>query len=96
MDDIFHYSTETERDILDSLEKDEWKLLDNQDTWRTLLAKTAENTLIKDQRINIRINKSDLEEIKYKASVEGMPYQTLISSIVHKYVTGQLCDPIAK
>ena len=90
MDDILHYSLGTEQDILDSLEKDEWKLLENQETWRTILKKTAKNTLNKDQRINIRMSKSDLESIKYKANEERMPYQTLISSIVHKYVTGQL------
>jgi len=44
----------------------------------------------KDKRINIRVPARDLEELQIKAMQEGMPYQTLIASILHKYVTGQL------
>jgi len=44
----------------------------------------------KDKRINIRVPARDLEELQIKAMQEGMPYQTLIASILHKFVTGQL------
>ena len=44
----------------------------------------------KDQRINIRISSRDLEDLKIKAMEEGMPYQTLIASVLHRYATGQL------
>jgi len=46
----------------------------------------------KDQRINIRISSKDLEAIQKRALEEGLPYQTLISSLLHKYVSGRLRD----
>ena len=52
----------------------------------------AKNTLLKDQRMNIRIAQRDLEGLKTKALEEGMPYQTLVSSVLHKYVTGKLIE----
>ena len=52
----------------------------------------ALNTIRKDKRVNIRINEHDLEGIKRKAIEEGLPYQTLISSILHKYLNGKLVD----
>jgi predicted DNA binding CopG/RHH family protein len=47
---------------------------------------------MKAERINIRINEADLQTLKEKAVEEGLPYQTLISSILHKYVSGTLID----
>ena len=47
-------------------------------------------TLIKDRRINIRMSSKDLAQIQTLAAQEGIPYQTLIASIVHKYVGGYL------
>lgn len=46
----------------------------------------------KDKRINIRLSGRDLNEIKRKAIIEGIPYQTLVSSILHKYVNGRLVE----
>jgi len=48
----------------------------------------AKNFLKKSQRINIRMNEFDLNHIKRRAAQEGIPYQTLISSILHKYAAG--------
>lgn len=50
----------------------------------------ARATAIKDRRVNIRLSAGDLQDIQVKALEEGMPYQTLIASVLHKYVTGQL------
>lgn len=50
----------------------------------------AENHVRKDQRMNIRISQRDLERIKSKAMEEGIPYQTLVTSVLHKYVSGKL------
>lgn len=50
----------------------------------------ARATALKDRRVNIRMSSSDLQDIQVKAMEEGLPYQTLISSVLHKYVTGQL------
>lgn len=54
------------------------------------LESAARETLRKDKRINIRLPSHDLVEIKRLAAREGVPYQTLISSILHKYATGEL------
>lgn len=55
----------------------------------------ARATAIKDRRVNIRLSSGDLSDIQVKALEEGMPYQTLIASVLHKYVTGQLAEPRA-
>jgi predicted DNA binding CopG/RHH family protein len=81
-----------ERSLIKSLETEKWKPVKNIDTWKTLLSKTAASTLSKDKRMNIRITKNDLEGIKLKAAEEGIPYQTLIASIIHKYITGRLME----
>ena len=53
-------------------------------------AVTAKYT--KRKAINIKVLESDLERLKAKALEEGMPYQTLLNSVLHKYLTGQLVD----
>ena len=52
----------------------------------------ARATAIKDKRVNIRLSSIDLLDIQAKALEEGMPYQTLIASVLHKYVTGKLAE----
>lgn len=59
---------------------------------RAELVSTAKNTVRKDKRINIRISNRDLKAVQLKASEEGIPYQTLVSSIIHKYISGSLKD----
>ena len=56
------------------------------------LKSAAEETFKKDRRINIRISSRDLEGLQRRALEEGVPYQTLVSSILHKYVSGSLLD----
>lgn len=53
----------------------------------------ARATAIKDKRVNIRLSSGDLADIQARALEEGMPYQTLIASVLHKYVTGRLLEP---
>ena len=50
------------------------------------------NAANKTKNINIRISAFDIEKIKQRSAEEGIPYQTLISSIIHKYITGSLVD----
>ena len=52
----------------------------------------ARATAIKDRRVNIRLSSNDLREIQARALAEGLPYQTLIASVLHKYVTGRLTE----
>ncbi|GHT53263.1 hypothetical protein FACS189485_19220 [Spirochaetia bacterium] len=46
----------------------------------------------KTKNINIRISEYDLGKVKQKSAEEGLPYQTLVSSIIHKYIAGTLVD----
>ena len=52
----------------------------------------ARATAIKDRRVNIRLSSGDLSDIQVKALEEGVPYQTLIASVLHKYVSGRLAE----
>lgn len=52
----------------------------------------ARATAMKDRRVNIRLSSGDLADIQVKALEEGVPYQTLIASVLHKYVTGRLAE----
>ncbi|MES0490714.1 MAG: antitoxin [Leptospirales bacterium] len=81
-----------EKEILNSYEEGEWKSVQNLDSKIKEYSNYAKNTLRKDKRINIRINEKDLESIQNIAIDEGIPYQTLISSLIHKFVSGKLID----
>ena len=50
----------------------------------------ARATLVKSRRVNIRLSAADLMDIQARAYEEGVPYQTLIASVLHKYVSGRL------
>ena len=82
--------TREEKNLLDSYEKGEWRSIKNVKTEVNRYQKIAQATIRKDKRINIRIAAKDLEDIQKKAIEEGIPYQTLISSILHKYASGRL------
>ena len=79
-----------EREILDAIESGKWELVKPIKSELARYAEIARNTVRKDQRMNIRISKTDLNRIKARAVEEGIPYQTLIASIIHKYVSGSL------
>jgi predicted DNA binding CopG/RHH family protein len=57
---------------------------------KELLGSVAKATFRKDRRLNIRLSSKDLEAIQKRALAEGLPYQTLISSLLHKYASGRL------
>ena len=79
-----------ENELLSSFERDEWKTVANVEKEKVRARKTAEKTLRKDVRINIRLSSSDVINIKQIAAYEGLPYQTLIASVLHKYAAGHL------
>jgi predicted DNA binding CopG/RHH family protein len=81
-----------EKKLIVEIERDEWKPMRDSTTLRKKLRDAAKATMLKDQRMNIRIAKRDLESLKARALEEGMPYQSLVSSILHKYITGRLVD----
>ncbi len=84
--------TKEEKEILDSFEKGEWIPVKNMAKRKEELIKYARNTLKKDKRLNIRICERDLNELQRKAIIEGLPYQTYVSSIIHKFVNGKLIE----
>ena len=81
----------SEQAILDDFDAGEFKS-DLTTERRKMLAKAAEDTIKKDKRINIRISGRDLSALQRRALEQGIPYQTLVSSILHKYLSGNLRD----
>ena len=79
-----------EQALLKSIERGEWQSVDNLPEEIASAQKMAEECLRKNMRINIRLSSGDLERIKRIAAYEGLHYQTLISSILHKYACGHL------
>ncbi len=83
-----------EKELMDSLDRDEWHPVKNQAKEKKNAITAARNTLKKDKRINLRLTEKDYHQIQIKAIEEGLPYQTLISSIVHKYLNGSLTTKV--
>jgi predicted DNA binding CopG/RHH family protein len=87
-----------EAGVLNAFEKGQLKSVATKAELAKLKA-AARATAIKDRRVNIRLSSGDLSDIQVKALEEGMPYQTLIASVLHKYVTGRLTEqsePVVK
>lgn len=83
-----------ESEILEAFEAGEFKSVLT-DKRKKELQHIAKETFKKDKRINIRISSRDLASLQRRALEEGIPYQTLVSSILHKYVSGGLYDVMA-
>ncbi|MCM8813196.1 MAG: antitoxin [Candidatus Omnitrophica bacterium] len=79
-----------EKNLMESIERDEWKPVKNMRQEKEKAIAAARNTLKKDKRINLRLSQKDYHQIQIKAMEEGIPYQTFISSIIHKYLNGSL------
>ena len=88
--------TKEEKDILDSVESGEWKQIPNVKREAERFQKSAQATMRKDKRVNIRMTERDLVHFQKKAIEEGLPYQTLISSVLHKYINGKLIEKASK
>jgi predicted DNA binding CopG/RHH family protein len=88
----FEYLDDEERELIESIESGEYIPLPKKerDKHMAMLRQAARNTMRKDARVNIRLTNNDLRGLKAKAAVEGIPYQTLLTALVHKYVTGQI------
>lgn len=80
-----------EQDILAAFEKGRLKSVATKGELEKLKA-AARATAVKDRRVNIRLSSIDLGDIQVKALEEGIPYQTLIASVLHKYVSGRLVE----
>jgi len=80
-----------EKEVLAAFEAGTLKPVASKDELARIRA-AARATATKDQRINIRLSAGDLRDIQVKALQEGIPYQTLIASVLHKYATGRLAE----
>jgi predicted DNA binding CopG/RHH family protein len=89
-DAFFEPLDDQERDLQEADENGSFKLLPDQEGWREALRQAARLTLTKNRHISIRLAESDLEAIKARAAALGMPYQTLIGSLLHQYVEGKI------
>jgi len=81
-----------EKELLESVEAGEWESVPDLKEEINRSKQYAKATFKKDKRLNIRISKHDLDALRIKALEHGMPYQTLVSSILHKYTTGRLVE----
>jgi predicted DNA binding CopG/RHH family protein len=88
-----------EQEILSTFEAGEWQsvkeanpLLELQGYAKAALLQLLEPKIAKDKQITLRLSSADWEGIQSRSIGEGIPYQTLISSVIHKYTTGRLVD----
>lgn len=77
-----------EKELLESIERDEWKTVKNAKEEAEFAKTASANFLRKDERITLRISSGDLDRLKQKAAYKGLPYQTFIASILHEYAAG--------
>lgn len=84
--------TKDEKSILKSYEGGEWKSTKDIGSDSKKMKLYAKNALRKDKRVNIRISENDLVQLQRKAVQDGLPYQTLISSVLHKFINGRLVE----
>jgi len=81
---------EEEKRWMDEVENGNLKSVSNLDTEKSELIESTKQSFSKGLRVNVRVTDFDLNKLKAKAIEEGMPYQTLIGSILHQYATGKL------
>ena len=81
-----------EKEILNDYENDEYVEISDMGKEIENHTEYAKATFLKNKRINIRISQRDLEYIQRRALEEGIPYQTLIASLIHRYISGKLVE----
>jgi predicted DNA binding CopG/RHH family protein len=91
MTKLFKFDDE-ELEILEAFEADKTTSVVDADKLLARHMEYAEATFRKDARINIRLSSKDLRSLQRRAISEGMPYQTLVASVLHKYVEGRLSE----
>ncbi|ORC34654.1 antitoxin [Marispirochaeta aestuarii] len=80
-----------EKELMESIKNDEFvSIRKNREKEISDAMQRAQATLKKDKRMNIRISERDLKNLKIRALEEGIPYQTLVSMVLHKYLSGKL------
>jgi predicted DNA binding CopG/RHH family protein len=87
---FFEPLDEQERDLRDAVVKDALVPVSDQEEWKDKLVRAARATIAKNRHISIRLSESDIMLIRARALELGMPYQTLIGSILHQYAEGKV------
>jgi len=87
---FFEPLDEQERDLRDAAEKNALVPVSNQEEWKEKLIRAARATLAKNRHISIRLSERDIMLIRARALELGLPYQTLIGSILHQYAEGKV------
>ena len=82
--------SEEEKELLEAYEKGELEPVENQEEMRKKLREAAKATIGKTKHISIRVSEKDLRKIKARAVESGIPYQTLIGSLLHQYADGKI------
>jgi predicted DNA binding CopG/RHH family protein len=82
-----------EAELLASFDAGQWRPIKPQASENLRYRQMATSALAKNRRVNIRISAMDLEGMQARAAEEGLPYQTLIASVLHKYASGRLVEP---
>ena len=81
-----------ERDILDRFERGELRSTADAEREMEIAREAARNTFNKTKRVNLRVTERDFNLARSRAREEGIPYQTLLSSVIHKYLSGRLTE----
>ena len=89
-ENVFKPIDQEEKDLMALVESDEFQPVRDIDKEKNIAFLAARSTLKKDKRINLRLSQKDYYQIQIRAIEEGIPYQSLISSLVHKYLNGSL------
>jgi predicted DNA binding CopG/RHH family protein len=82
------YLDQEEKELIKSMERGEWRPLPEKEKKEVVegLSTAAKNSLAKNKTVSLRLSERDLRKLKERAAEEGIPYQTLVSSLIHKYV----------
>ncbi len=81
-----------ERDVLNRFERDELRTAPDAEQEIEAARQAARNTFNKTKRVNLRVTERDFNLAHARAREEGIPYQTLLSSVIHKYLSGRLTE----
>lgn len=92
MKDPFNYLDEEEKELMESVERGEWRRTANFDEEKKKAEAAAKATFAGTEKINIRISKQDIDRLKSRALEQGIPYEALVSGIIQKYLDGRLSE----
>ncbi|MBF0101381.1 MAG: antitoxin [Desulfobacterales bacterium] len=94
MKDPFKYLDDEEKELIESVERGEWKRTNNFDEEKKKAELAANSTFTETESMNISISKRDVNRLKIRALEEGIPYPALVSGVIHKYLDGKLSESL--